>query len=100
MANPCTLSDQCKKLSYGEGFNIINEWLGECNKIVRLDFNVNSKIREGLNGALKKGYFPISFDKLKTECREIYYNLEGAKEESGLRKEKSKSAITTIFTSI
>jgi hypothetical protein len=70
---------EVKKLFYGEGSNIITEWLDKCNRIERLDFNANSKIREGLNEVLKKGYFPISFDKLKTECNELYCYLEDGK---------------------
>ena len=42
-----------RKLSYKEGFSIIKEWLDKCNNLKKLDFNASSKIREGLNGALK-----------------------------------------------
>jgi hypothetical protein len=65
-----------RKLSYEEGFSIIKEWLDKCNNLKKLDFNANSKIREGLNELLKNGYFPISIDKLKTECNELYCYLE------------------------
>jgi hypothetical protein len=42
--------------------------MDKCNKLERLTFNANSKIREGLDGAAK-GYFPIALDKLNVENR-------------------------------
>ena len=48
---------------------------GQCNNLETLDFNASSKIREGLNGALK-GYFLISLENLKTKCNELYCYLE------------------------
>jgi hypothetical protein len=62
-----------KKLSYEECFNIIREWLVKCNQLERLNFNSHQKIREGINAATKKGYYPISLEKLKSESKELFY---------------------------
>jgi hypothetical protein len=60
-----------KKLSHEESSKIIKQWLGECNKVKTLDFTPNQKIKEGLNAATKKGYYPISLEKLKSENKEL-----------------------------
>jgi hypothetical protein len=41
-------------------------WLQECNKLHRLDFNANLKIKNNLNSALKTGYFPTGLYKLNS----------------------------------
>ena len=64
-----------RKLSYDEAFNIIKDWLSRCDKLRRLDFNTNLKIKEGIKGA-QKGYFPISFEDLKVANPKLYSILE------------------------
>jgi DNA invertase Pin-like site-specific DNA recombinase len=68
-----------KQLSCEECFNIIKEWLIKCDQLERLNFNSSQKIREGINAATKKGYYPISLEKLKSESKELFYmlSLEG-----------------------
>lgn len=66
-----------KGLPYEHAFNIIREWLDRCGQQKRrLDFYPKPKIKEGLKGAAKKGYFPISFEKLKTENNKFYNLLQ------------------------
>ena len=62
-----------KKLSYKQASDIIKDWLDRCSNLKRLSFIANQKIKDGLNGT--KGYFPISFEELKTECNDIYNEL-------------------------
>jgi Primase X len=61
-----------KKLSYQDSFNIIKEWLDKCNSTARLQGWSGRRIREYLDNAAQKGYFPISLDKLKIENRPLY----------------------------
>jgi hypothetical protein len=42
-----------KRLSYEKAFCIIKEQMYKCNKLERLNFNRDLKIREGLNDVLK-----------------------------------------------
>lgn len=60
-----------KKFSEQDASNIIREWLDKCDKLRKLSFNPDQKIREGLNGAAK-GYFPIRFEVLKQDNSELY----------------------------
>lgn len=64
-----------KGLLREKAFDIIKGWLEKCNQIRGLHFDPNLKIREGLNGAAKKGYFPISFQKLRIENSGLYHIL-------------------------
>ena len=61
-----------KKLSYDEAFNIIKHWLYNCDKIIPLDFNTNTKIKETLRASITVGYLPMSFRDLKIENGELY----------------------------
>jgi len=68
-----------KHLSFEKSFDIIDKWLYKCNELETLDFDTDAKINDCLNGALNKGYLPISFDNpkkeprtLKTDNRELY----------------------------
>jgi hypothetical protein len=67
-----------KRLSYDQAYDTINSWLDRCNVQRRLDFNPNTRIKEGLNGA-KKGYLPIRFEKLRKENNDLYNLLERKK---------------------
>jgi hypothetical protein len=61
-----------RNLSEDESFRIIENWLDKCSELEPLDFDADYKINEGLNGAIKKGYFPISLKDLKEEHSELY----------------------------
>ncbi len=68
-----------KHLSFEESFDIIDKWLDKCNELEALDFDTDTRINDCLNGAINKGYLPISFDNplkeprtLKTDNRELY----------------------------
>jgi hypothetical protein len=60
-----------RKLSYGESFKIIKDWLDKCDKLEWLNFNAKLKIKEGLKGA-SKGYYPISLEKLIQENKALH----------------------------
>ena len=64
-----------RKLSYEEAFNLAKHWLNLCGSLKRLDFNSDRRIRENLNNALKVGYLPIGFEKLKIENKELHVLL-------------------------
>ena len=55
-----------RRLSEEQVYSIIKDWLEKCNRINRLDFNVNLRIKDGLRGA-RKGYFPIGGDNSDSE---------------------------------
>jgi hypothetical protein len=60
-----------KKLPKEEAYSVMKEWLDKCDKLEKLSFNSETKIKDGLKGA-SKGYFPISMEKLKEENRQLY----------------------------
>ncbi len=64
-----------RKLPKEEAYSVMKEWLDNCNKIEKLNFNPKTKIKDGLKGA-SKGYFPISIEKLKEENRQLYVVLD------------------------
>ena len=59
-------------LSPDKAQGIVREWLDGCNKIRRLDFNPNHRIKSALNSS--KDFLPIGLDKLRAE-NEGFYNL-------------------------
>lgn len=64
-------------LPYEDAFNTITEWLDRCSEQKRrLDFCPKSKISGGLRGAAKKGYFPISLERLKIERNNLFSLLQ------------------------
>ena len=67
-----------KGLPAEQAFDIIEEWLGKCGELRRLNFYPKSKIREGIKGAAK-GYRPIAYEKLKIENSELCERLNGCK---------------------
>jgi hypothetical protein len=68
-----------KHLTFEEAFDIIEKWLYKCNDLEELDFDTEMKVNYCLNGAVNKGYLPISLynpnkepKTLKTDNRELY----------------------------
>jgi hypothetical protein len=61
-----------KKLPKEESYSIMKDWLDKRDKIEKLNFNAKARTKEGLKGASKKGYLPISIDKLKEENKVLY----------------------------
>jgi Primase X len=70
-----------KKLSYDDAFNVLKDWLKECDKITPLDFNANDRIKTNLRAAIRVGYLPVSFNKLELEKKELYHLIS-----KGLRR--------------
>jgi hypothetical protein len=72
-----------KHLDYEQAYDILSQWLDKCNKVRELDFDISTKLEDGLNSAIDKGYLPISLDNpkkepktLKTENKEFYTLLK------------------------
>jgi hypothetical protein len=65
-----------KCLPFTESYNVIKEWLVDrCSKLRTLNFDFNYRIKYALDNAIKKGYKPISFEKLKERNIELYHKL-------------------------
>ena len=64
-----------RKMSESEAFQIIVDWLNRCNSLKRLDFTQNYLVKYNLKSARKRGYLPISFDKLKVNNEELHTML-------------------------
>jgi Primase X len=60
-----------KQLQPVETINQIKEWLEECNKLRRLDFNPNYRITAAISHIQKTGLKPMRFDILKTRNKEL-----------------------------
>ena len=60
-----------KKLPYEASYSVLKNWLDGCNKLRSLDFNVNTKIKDGLRSA-GRGYLPIGLQKLMIDNRKLY----------------------------
>jgi len=43
-----------KKLSYGDTFNVIKDWLNKCDFISKMDFNVDQRIEDNLKAVMNK----------------------------------------------
>ncbi len=56
-----------KKISYHDSYNILTEWLSNCNMVKSLDFNPNYMIKWSLNTAISKGIPPMRLDTLKNK---------------------------------
>jgi hypothetical protein len=63
-----------RRLSEQETTDIIKDWLNQCNKLRRLDFNYKQKIKDGIEGA-NVGYLPISLSKLRDENSRLHLLL-------------------------
>jgi hypothetical protein len=61
-----------KKLSYGDAFQLLKNWLSKCNELRYLDTNFDYKIKYSLNTAIRKRQLPMKFDTLKTKNIELY----------------------------
>jgi hypothetical protein len=64
-----------KKLTYDDAFNVTKDWLNKCDKIMPLDFHVNTKIKDSLRGATSVCYLPMGFSNLKEENAELYTRI-------------------------
>jgi Primase X len=64
-----------RKLAYDDAFNIIKNWLNNCDKARPLDFNANIKIKDALRAATRVGYLHIGFSDLKSENGELYKHI-------------------------
>jgi hypothetical protein len=61
-----------KKLSYGDAFSLIKEWLNKCNSVRKLDSSFNFRIKYSLDNAIKTGYLPMKMDTLRIKNKNLY----------------------------
>ena len=61
-------------LSYDESLSIMRGWLDKCDRLRKLDFNPNQRIKASLNHAV--GFLPISHKNLKVENERFYHLLK------------------------
>ena len=61
-----------KNQSYNNATYIIKDWLDRCSELRRLDFSPSYYVRYNLNMASRKGYLPISANRLKNENKKLY----------------------------
>jgi hypothetical protein len=73
-----------RHLSFCDSYDIICQWLENCNRQRALNFDPETKIKDCLNRAINTGYLPLSLDKsskeprtLKTENKELYNIISG-----------------------
>ena len=63
-----------RRLSQEQTQSIIREWLKECGRIQRLEFNPSYRIKGALNSS--KNFLPVSINKLKVENEGLYHLLQ------------------------
>lgn len=61
-----------KKISYNDAIYIIKGWLDKSSNLRRLDFRPDYYISYNLKMASRKGYFPITANRLKDENKRLY----------------------------
>jgi hypothetical protein len=64
-----------KKLSFEDAFEIINEWLQQCDLLRKLDFNKKFLVTIALTTAYKKQIPPMKMITLKTNYKDLYFIL-------------------------
>jgi hypothetical protein len=64
-----------KKLSFEDAFEIINEWLQQCDLLRKLDFNKKFLVTIALTTAYKKQIPPMKMITLKTNYKALYFIL-------------------------
>jgi hypothetical protein len=67
-----------RKLQDEQASYIIREWLKKCNSVKRVSFDGSSRIRYDLQSARKKGFYPIGWNQLKTQNKELFEFLKNA----------------------
>jgi hypothetical protein len=61
-----------KKLSDDQANYIIREWLKKCDLVKRVSFETPSRIRYDIQSARRRGFYPISWNQLRTENVALY----------------------------
>jgi hypothetical protein len=64
-----------RKHAYDDAFNIMKNWLNNCDKVKPVDFNANVRIKDVLRAATRVGYLPMAFNDLKAENEELYGHI-------------------------
>jgi hypothetical protein len=61
-----------KKLAYEDALDIINNWLGECGRLRRLDHDLKYIVRYAIKNSKKKTQLPLRFETLKLKNKMLY----------------------------
>ena len=69
----CPYLVNIKKLQYEESFEILMTWLEKCNNLRKLDFNLDTEIKDKVRYV--KHYNPITIKKLKNDNKNLYLLL-------------------------
>ena len=64
-----------RKLSDEESLSIIRGWLEKCNSIKRLSFDPKYVLKYNIRKSKRIGYYPISWNALRTENMYVYQRL-------------------------
>ena len=64
-----------RKLSDEESASVVSRWLNNCNSIKRLSFDSKYLLKYNLRNARRIGYYPASWNTLKTENIYLYNHL-------------------------
>ncbi|PWU81281.1 MAG: DNA primase noncatalytic subunit PriX [Candidatus Nitrosopolaris wilkensis] len=64
-----------KKYSYEQAYAAIKEWLNKCNTVKRFGCNSDSRIKYGLEVAMKAGIRPLKAETLKLKNVQLYKTL-------------------------
>jgi Primase X len=67
-----------RKLQDDQATHTIREWLEKCNSVKRISFDETSRIKYNIQSVRKKGFYPIGWNQLKTENKELFEFLKNA----------------------
>jgi hypothetical protein len=65
-----------RKYSDDDSYVGIVSWLETCNRAKRLSFNPKQRARYDIQSARRIGYYPVSWNTLKTENIFLYHHLK------------------------
>ena len=64
-------------MSYEDSFQIIKNWLDNCNELRILDPDFNYKIKYSINYAIRRQQLPMRLTTLENKNKELYNLLTG-----------------------
>jgi hypothetical protein len=65
-----------KKFSYEQAFNILKNWLQNCNKKKEVDFDIDYYVKVAINTSIKKGIPPMKFTTLQQKNQNLFNLLK------------------------
>jgi hypothetical protein len=61
-----------RRLPYEDALNVINNWLIECGKLIRLDRDFSYIVKYAVKSSIKSGHKPLKYDTLKLKNAALY----------------------------